>query len=437
MLANGKFQGTINGKHLNDYKKGIDWDIKDENKRLELINEIFNLDEIGSNEEFWQEIWDCGICKVNLNTTDARWEETNIAKFLETVGNYFMYGYNKKEKKRRDNLELFETMSEEDITNDKNYRLAPPNKIDKSDFRLRELFKGTYEDYVEKVKDKGYEIKERETWERIKYNEQEKIRFLTDAQKNLDVLKEQMERLKKEGTLQYNKCATTSFSKMNVKIKLSKQLERYGLSNKDILEIEDKIYREKNRSTGVMLFHLQSNLKDVKDYMIDCKLSYMNRVMIKPPKCPTVHKVLEKIDYLDPTHIRGMLMLGNMKLDPSKDMAVIANDINKKIKSMYSLGQLSDRDMHIIEGIRFNVSQETLGKELGVTADAISKTLNRICDNIAKSFYDDHMDWYFLNVSKGKYKRCSKCGEVKLTNQFDKKGKQGLQSRCKSCRKNS
>ena len=135
MLTNGKFQGTINGKRLNDYKKSIDWNIKDEDKRLRLINEIFNLDEIGSNEEFWQEIWDCGICKVNLNTTDARWEETNVAKFLETVGSYLMYGYNKKEKKRKDDLELFETMSAEDVTNDKNYRLAPPNKIDKSDFR--------------------------------------------------------------------------------------------------------------------------------------------------------------------------------------------------------------------------------------------------------------------------------------------------------------
>ena len=54
MLTNGKFQGTINGKRLNDYKKSIDWNIKDEDERLRLINEIFNLDEIGSNEEFWQ-----------------------------------------------------------------------------------------------------------------------------------------------------------------------------------------------------------------------------------------------------------------------------------------------------------------------------------------------------------------------------------------------
>ena len=433
MLTNGKFQGTINGKRLNDYKKSIDWNIKDEDKRLRLINEIFNLDEIGSNEEFWQEIWDCGICKVNLNTTDARWEETNVAKFLETVGSYLMYGYNKKEKKRKDDLELFETMSTEDVTNDKNYRLAPPNKIDKSDFRLRELFKGTYEDYVELVKDKGYEIKERETWERIKHNEQEKIRLLTDAQRNLDVLKEQMERLKKEGALQFNKHVTTSFPKMNVKIKLSKQLERYGLNNKNVLEIEEMIYKEKNRATSVMLFHLQSNLRDVKDYMIDCKLSHMNRVMIKPPKCPTVHKVLEKIDYLDPTHIRGMLMLGDMKLDPSKDMAVIANDISKKIKEMYSLGQLSDRDMRIIEGVRFNVTHETLGNELGVTSSAIRKTLDRICNNIAKSFYKDHIDWYFLNVSKGKYKKCSRCGKVKLTNQFSKNGEK-LRSNCKSCK---
>nr|DAY69848.1 MAG TPA: restriction endonuclease [Caudoviricetes sp.] len=38
------------------------------------------------------------------------------------------------------------------------------------------------------------------------------------------------------------------------------------------------------------------------------------------------------------------------------------------------------------------------------------------------------------NICKGEYKLCSKCNEVKLTNKFNKNGKQGLMPMCKKCR---
>ena len=106
---------------------------------------------------------------------------------------------------------------------------------------------------------------------------------------------------------------------MNVQLRLSKQLERYGLPNDDILNIENKIYITRDRRTNVALYHLQDNLKNIKDYMISCKLAYTNIVKINPPKCSTNYNILEKIDYLDSTHIKAMLSLGEMKLDPSKE----------------------------------------------------------------------------------------------------------------------
>ena len=404
MLTNGQFKGIIDGKELKDYKKLINWNITDEDKRLELINNIFNLDTIGSQDAYWQDVWDCGVCKSNLDKTSARWEETNVSNFLETVGTYFIYGYDKIEKKRKNELELFETTTLEDVCTDKNYRLAPPDVIKKSDFRMRELFAGTYEDYVNKVSKTRYEVKSKESWERIKHNEEEKIKFLTDAQRNLDILNKQMKEFKEGVRLQYCK--------------------------------EDEIIcNGKTRGTNVTLYHLTSNIRDVKDYMIMCKLSYTNRVMIKPDKCKTSYNILEKVDYLDPTHIRAMLSLGRMKLDPSKDISIIAYDINKKIKEMYSNDELSDRDMYIIEGLQYNVPNETLAEELNVDSKNMQKYIDKICNNIVKSFYNDHMDLYFLNESKGKYRTCTKCKNTKLVSQFDKNGKRGLYPSCKKCRK--
>ena len=51
---------------------------------------------------------------------------------------------------------------------------------------------------------------------------------------------------------------------------------------------------------------------------------------------------------------------------------------------------------------------------------------------------DDYPDWYYLNVEKGKYKRCSRCGRIKLAhNKYfskNKTSKDGWYSICKECR---
>ena len=41
---------------------------------------------------------------------------------------------------------------------------------------------------------------------------------------------------------------------------------------------------------------------------------------------------------------------------------------------------------------------------------------------------------YYLNIRKGEYKRCNKCGEIKLVNKFNKNGSKGVLSICKKCR---
>ena len=57
---------------------------------------------------------------------------------------------------------------------------------------------------------------------------------------------------------------------------------------------------------------------------------------------------------------------------------------------------------------------------------------------IASQAEDDYLDWYYLNVEKGKYKKCSRCGEIKLAHSkyFSKNStsKDGFYSICKCCR---
>ena len=63
---------------------------------------------------------------------------------------------------------------------------------------------------------------------------------------------------------------------------------------------------------------------------------------------------------------------------------------------------------------------------------------NKIPKLIASAAEDDYLDWYYREVERGKYKKCSRCGQIKLAhNKYfskNKTSKDGFYSICKSCR---
>jgi hypothetical protein len=63
---------------------------------------------------------------------------------------------------------------------------------------------------------------------------------------------------------------------------------------------------------------------------------------------------------------------------------------------------------------------------------------NKIPKLIASTAEDQWLDWYYLNIEKGKYKKCSRCGQIKLAhNKYfskNKTSKDGFYSICKNCR---
>lgn len=63
---------------------------------------------------------------------------------------------------------------------------------------------------------------------------------------------------------------------------------------------------------------------------------------------------------------------------------------------------------------------------------------NKIPKLIAQRAQDEWLEWYFTYVEKGKWKKCSRCGEVKLAHSrlfsINKTSKDGFYSICKKCR---
>ena len=428
-LVNGMFKGEIDGKSINDYANQLDYSIENLDKRLDMVNDVLNVDEIGSKDLFWQEVWNMANCKVDISKKDTLWSDTNVAQLLESMGTYLLSKDEsdvRKENKRfsrpKKEVAISGEYSSEDydvVKNDKNYRLAPPDEIGNSDFYLRKVFSKDYSyykdviynDYMNGLKKKivadsinryGYhdgifeefacsKLIEEDNWNNLKRLELEKIEFLKDAKHNLDILKQQNRKIQ-EGTLYFRpfkseiKEETVDIYKydfMNRIVPCHKQLEKSGYNNENIKEIEEKcLYKMRTRSYGVGLRHIGNNISDVKDYMLSCKLAYTNRVCIDPGKNSVNMDILEHVDYSNPKHIEAILYMQGSEISYENDMSIISYDITKAIKDLRRMNKLDDKDLHIIEGIRHKVTQENIAEELGISQPAIYKRILKISEKI-------------------------------------------------------
>lgn len=94
-----------------------------------------------------------------------------------------------------------------------------------------------------------------------------------------------------------------------------------------------------------------------------------------------------------------------------------------------------------VDGLQNTQIQEILQTEFGIkhSLEYISSLWRKkIPKLIASQAEDEYLYWYYLNIEKGKYKKCSRCGQIKLAhNKYfskNKTSKDGYYSICKKCR---
>lgn len=94
-----------------------------------------------------------------------------------------------------------------------------------------------------------------------------------------------------------------------------------------------------------------------------------------------------------------------------------------------------------IDGAPNNIIQQAIQEQFGVrhSVEYISALWRKKIPNlIASAAVDQYLDYYYLNIEKGQYKKCNRCGQIKLANKkyFSKNSasKDGFYSICKNCR---
>lgn len=154
------------------------------------------------------------------------------------------------------------------------------------------------------------------------------------------------------------------------------------------------------------------------------------------------------VSFFDPKHI-SLLLCNYSKLKEdswgkfSNDSYYMMEDldvlVDSALKEEYPL--YYDLIIYKIDG-KQNVEIQQLLEEKHGTKHSVeyisSLWRNKIPKLIAEKAKEDYIMWYYTMKERGKWKRCSRCGEVKLAhNRFfskNKTSKDGYYSICKACR---
>ena len=178
------------------------------------------------------------------------------------------------------------------------------------------------------------------------------------------------------------------------------------------------------RSTHVIMLPDETSSFDEEGYPIPKGVSLLNPVVCSAILCN--YSKLKEDSY---DRFEGDLYYLMLAFDEIADRALKEYPLYEKIVECK------------VDGLQNTQIQEILQMEFGIkhSLEYISSLWRKkIPKLIASQAEDEYLYWYYLNIEKGKYKKCSRCGQVKLAhNKYFSKNKtsrDGFYSICKKCR---
>ena len=232
---------------------------------------------------------------------------------------------------------------------------------------------------------------------------------------------------------------------------------------KDLRDAIDNVEKQFKAATGKRKFLLKKQLIEMRQDQYVLKSAYrqpmyMMNVTKSFSKLQLDGKITitedgqvkstELVSLFDQKHVSALLCnYSKLKEDAwskfSSDSYYLMEDldnlIERTLKDKYPL--YYDLLIYKIDGKQNIEIQELLNEKHGIkhSVEYISSLWrNKIPKLLAEQAQEDYLIWYYTMQERGKWKRCSRCGEVKLAhNRFfskNKTSKDGFYSICKYCR---
>lgn len=384
---NNNFYGKIGGKHIGNFLN-FNYKLNTCEDRIAFVNEVlemYKVDGVEFYHEYFDEVYDQERkhSKIDLviDKSKSTYTTSNIASSLELIANYIL--------------------AVDDVDDKVNYKI----------YTSEELFKRACQEFnvindVAKANG-GLDMKYEE--EGNKGVEAFPFFQLPKNYKKVKDLKLEKEDLEKYPPMK------DYYEFYNYLKEESKRL--WGTKN---LSKEDMVRRGK----------IKKLLPEIKKDMMDAKKQLQMPIVWKSPLKDNGGADYDLLDMFDKEVVKELLRV-HKGVDLQDDLSCILVDLENLINKI----EFTDKQRKVLELWSNGLATGEISKKLNVKPNTVVSCLNGVVDLIVKQYEKEYEEWYYLNIRKGVYKKCSKCGEVKLVSQFDKKGKQGLQSRCKKCRK--
>ena len=379
---NNHFYGKINGKSIGSFLK-FNYNLNTCEERIDFVNEVlemYKVDGVEFYNEYFDEVYDqdrkFGKIDIVIGKDKSQYTESNIASALEMIANYILAV---DEKDKGINYKIY---TSEELFNRACREYNVINSVAKAngglDMNYGENILEAFPIFqlpknFKKVKDLKVEKKDLEKYPPMK-----------DYTDFYEYLKEESKRL------------------WNTK----------GLSK------EDMVRRSK----------IKKILPEIKKDIIEVKKQLQMPIIWKAPLKDNGGADYDELDMFDKNVVK-MLLQVHKQVDLQDDLSCILVDLDNLINNV----EFTKRQYEVLELWRNGLTIENISKELHVKENTVSITLNRAIDSIIKQYEKEYEEWYYLNIRKGTYKKCSKCGEVKLISQFSKNGNR-LRGNCKDCK---
>nr|DAI47180.1 MAG TPA: Sigma factor AlgU negative regulatory factor, TRANSCRIPTION.96A [Caudoviricetes sp.] len=383
------FYGKIDGKSIFNYQMDKDkYKLETVEERIEYIKELLNLQYIDgvelNGDLFWDEIFEQKNEKrshINLspNANEDLATDSNICKLLESLGTYILQPDEEYRKKNKLKIYNNEEEFQKALKKEKSYIHKYGEQINEDDPMIVLKSVQNIKLVPKRTINKEY-INEHEELQCY----QDLINHLNEIQKNKELqnnINKKLNQNKNEGWFKY-KCDY-------MKSSLRSDME-YVQNSYNPLYIPKKLLKDNGAVTW------------------DC------------------------LDVLDTTHVKPLLQLYREKEEYNftSDIDCILYDLGRVLKKV----KFTDKQKEVLDLWMKGGTIKNIAKELNKPTGKVCNFLDRIVNKIVEIYEEELEDWYYLNVCKGEYKKCNVCGEIKLTNKFNKNGKQGLMPMCKKCR---
>lgn len=394
-MATKNFYGEVGGESIQKLYRFLDPSLKTYEERLKQSLKVYYEDEQCTKlREIWLTVFDDDRIKTNINSTDSVMSETNVCKFQEAVCSYLLFADDVK------------SMQDED------------------GYRIKVL------DTTEMAKGES----RNQSLDALLENEESDMSHILLVEKNETNFKKQIKQVVTSKDYEDEEigdvltCYKRLYDSANKELAVMKSASQYALTEKDFNKIRRRI-----RQLGGIKPELEYDMVQTKDQLK--RTIYFKAIAPTSGGDPENYIDIENFDYWDKKLIRLLAQVNNPKTEFGE---IYVDKFDKALGKLIANDVISEEDTMILEAYRRDKNMVEYAENIGTTYQNIYKRITMALNLVQRQMIEDYeLDYYYTEIVRGNWKKCSKCGEIYPRNEYywykNKTSNDGFRSICKKC----